>query len=92
MNHPNKALIAYLINGLKTGFRLGYTGERKRSIMGNLTSMELSPETLPAFIRNELALGRVSGPFSLQHPPSELFMVNPLGLVENATQTRSNIG
>jgi hypothetical protein len=44
--------------------------------------MELSPETLPAFIRNELALGRVSGPFSLQHPPSELFMVNPLGLVE----------
>jgi len=50
-NHPNKALISYLINGLVSGFRLGYTGERKQSIMHNLTLLELSPRHCrPLFI------------------------------------------
>ena len=82
LNHPNKALITYLINGLESGFMLGYTEECKRSIMKNLTSLELSPDTLPTFIRNELSVGRISGPFSLKHLPVDLFMVNPFGLVE----------
>lgn len=82
ISHPNRALISYLLNGLKCGFRLGYTGERKLNIMSNLTSLELSPQTLPNFIRNELLIGRIAGPFSLEHPPTGLFMVNPLGLVE----------
>jgi hypothetical protein len=80
--HPNRLLITYLLNGLQFGFRLGYTAERKQSIMDNLTSLELSPTTLPTFIRNEMIVGRISGSFSLLHPPSDLFMVNPLGLVE----------
>ena len=80
--HPNQALIAYIIKGLKQGFRLGYTNHRKLSIMNNLSSLELSPSTLPAFIQKEIKLGRIAGPFSLKNPPINIFMVNPLGLVE----------
>ena len=81
-NHPNRALITYITQGLRFGFRLGYTGTRRLNIMDNLSSLDLSPNTLPTFIRNEMVMGRISGPFSLQHPPTKLFMVNPLGLVE----------
>lgn len=80
--HPNRALIAYLTHGLRFGFRLGYSGERRLNIMNNLSSLDLSPDTLPTFIRNERELGRISGPFSLQNPPTKIFMVNPIGLVE----------
>ena len=81
-SHPNRPLIEYLIQGLKSGFRLGYTGVRKLSLMNNLSSLELAPDALPAFIHKEIELGRVSGPFSLEQPPTKIFMVNPLGLVE----------
>jgi hypothetical protein len=82
MDHPNKALINYLLNGLQEGFRLGFTGERITNIMRNLSSLELSPQTLPAFINKEIELGRIAGPFSVRNPPVDKFMVNPLGLVE----------
>jgi len=50
--------------------------------MQNLSFLDLSPDTLPTFIRNEIELGRISGPYSLQQPLTKLFMVNPLGLVK----------
>ena len=81
-SHPNQALIAYIINGLNYGFRLGFTGERKKNIMANLSSLDLSPKTLPLFIQKEVELGKIAGPFSLSSPPIDKFMVNPLGLVE----------
>ena len=64
-NHPNRVLISYLTNGLKFGFRLGYTGDWRMNIMDNLFSLDLSLDTLPTFIRNEIKLGYISGPFSL---------------------------
>jgi hypothetical protein len=80
--HPNRPLINYLVQGLESGFRLGYTGDRKLSVMNNLSLLDLAPEALPIFIRKEMELGRISDPFSLEHPPTKIFMINPLGLVE----------
>ena len=45
LRHPNQPLISYLIDGLKYGFRLGFTGTRTKSIMNNLSSLSLSPTT-----------------------------------------------
>ena len=81
-SHPNKALIIYLLKGLLFGFRLGFTGERKKSILNNLSSLQLSSTALPSFIQREVMLKRMVGPFSISSPPVDNFMVNPLGLVE----------
>ncbi len=50
--------------------------------MKNLSSIDLSAKALPSFIQKEVKLKRMIGPFSLSFPPVNIFMVNPLGLVE----------
>ena len=53
-------------------FHLGFTS----------TSLSLLPTFLPAFIKKKCQLKRIISPFSLNIPPVDIFMVNPLGLIK----------
>ncbi|CAG8714272.1 4468_t:CDS:2, partial [Ambispora leptoticha] len=80
-NHPNRPFISYLLKGLRDGFRFNFSGQRTRLVQQNLKSIEIDPLSFARYIQDELAQGRMCGPFSEQQPPCQLFQINPCGLV-----------
>lgn len=64
LTHPNRHFVEYLIDGMKNGFRIGfsYTGKivvAKRNIM---KSAYQHPEVVQRYIDNELRLDQIRGP------------------------------
>ena len=69
----------YLLHGFLFGFHLGYIGEQFQHISKNLPSALAQPDIVTEKLNKELALGRLSGPYS--SPPLEHFRSSPIGLV-----------
>ena len=62
--HPNQALVSEVLQGLLQGFRLGFNpGLSLQSAKKNKASAYQHPEIVDAYLPNEVALGRVAGPF-----------------------------
>ena len=78
-HHPDKAWVSSLLQRMKYGFRLGYTGTRTHSQARNLPSAAKHPEVIDAELAKEAAAGRVLGPFAT--PPLPRQRCSGLGAV-----------
>ena len=80
-DHPDKAYSAYVINGIQSGFRVGFQyGKRQcTGATSNMQSARQHPEVIDAYIAAEVRAGRVLGPMEPSGYPR--VHVNRFGLV-----------
>lgn len=63
--HPDRAFARYVVNGLQTGFRIGFQRQSPlRSATANMESARQHPEVVQKYIDAELSKGRMLGPFT----------------------------
>ena len=81
VSHPDDAYSAYLVRGLRDGFRIGfgYGSARCRSAVSNMQSAGERPSMIDTFLATELAAERVLGPVDPGLAGS--IQVNRFGLV-----------
>src|SRR3954447_19188254 len=73
-----------LVAGMKYGSLIRYEGDRTESVSKqNHPDARKHPHELLQLVLQELQLGRVIGPFSLQSPPFECVKICPLNIVPN---------
>ena len=61
--HPDRDFVAYIINGISKGFRIGYDYSKKAGrATSNLLLASQNPEVVTRYIQEEVGLGRVIGP------------------------------
>ena len=83
--HPNRALVSEVLQGLFQGFRLGFNpGFSLQSAKKNKASAYQYPEIVDAYLANEVALGRVAGPFPA--PPLPNLHINSFGVIPKKGQ------
>ena len=75
--YPDSDKVAYIIQGLKQGFALEYTGQFKFRAPENLPMAKLDPQLIRDRLNKEIQLGRMLGPF--KEPPFPNLMCSPLG-------------
>ena len=84
--HPDQSLARYLLKGMTVGFRIGYDWSRERkSACSNLPSASAHPEVVQQSLDQEVASGRLLGPFQ----PDELcppVHVSRFGVIEKKHQ------
>jgi len=78
-NFPDKVFVRQLIDNLRHGCSIGYTGPQFTHIADNLQSATQQPEVIDATLKEECEAGRILGPFAL--PPLPNFRTSGLGLV-----------
>ena len=77
--HPDQRLVAFVLDGLRNGFRLGFQHSKKlKSAKSNKASANQHSEVIDRYLANEVSLGRVAGPFS--SPPFPTLHVSSLEL------------
>ena len=69
----------FLVDSLRYGFDLGYTGNFEACDSNNLISAISQPQILSELIDKEVRLGRFLGPYTA--PPFTPQRINPLGLI-----------
>ena len=62
----------FLVDSLRYGFDLGYTGNFEACDSNNLISAKSKPQILSELIDKEVRLGRFLGPYTAPPPPSRL--------------------
>ena len=77
--YPDSKKVAYVIQGLKKGFSLEYTGQFKFCAPENLLTAKLDPQLIRDQLNKEIQLGRMLGPF--KDPLLPDLMCSPVGLV-----------
>lgn len=87
--HPDREFVQFLLEGLQTGFRIGYVpqpGKKGlRAYPGNRPSVEKCPAAVTQYISNECLAGRMVGPLS--ETLSESIHCSPIGLVPKGHNT-----
>ena len=69
-NHPNPQLVAFILNGLHNGFKLGFNHSQKlKSAKCTMPSAYEHPTVIDEYLANEVSLGRDAGPFNTPPPP-----------------------
>ena len=62
--HPDRTFARYIVDGLRQKFRVGFHRPSPlRSATENMGSARLHPEVITDYLRKELTLGRLLGPF-----------------------------
>ena len=77
--HPDRNFVNSLINSLRYGTHVGYTGPHKPRVSCNLISANQHPDVVKSNFWKEISLGRVSGPFSSSPLPN--LQCHPVGVV-----------
>ena len=68
--HPDQPFRAYVVNGIRHGFRVGFGGpHRCRKAAGNMASARSKPEVIREYLAAECSNGRVLGPLDPTHFP-----------------------
>ena len=64
-NHPDRRFAAYITNGIREGFRIGYDyqSNKCKKATGNMRSAADHPEVIREYIAKECSEGRILGPF-----------------------------
>ena len=84
-NHPDRNFVFNLLNTLKEGARIGYSGPRSDRVSPNLISAVQHPDVVSLNLQKEIALGRVAGPY--HSPPLPKFQCHPVGVVPKKHST-----
>ena len=77
--HPDQALVTYLIQGFSYGFSLGVRGTVGQGTAHNLRSAMDNPEAVTCAIEKEVIRGHTHGPFL--EPPFVPYHSSPIGVV-----------
>ena len=83
LNYPNKDTAHEIIQGLKYGFKLHYTGTRLPVFCKNSKSVQANSEIVVEKLTKEIQLGRIAGPF--MQPPFPTFRCSPIALIPKHT-------
>ena len=59
-SHPNRHLVNYIVNGLKNGFDIGYTGPSIASRPKNLKSADENKPLIQQAINKEISRGHTA--------------------------------
>ena len=76
-NHPDQNLVKYIVNGLKHGFDIGFTGEFSATRPKNLKSADQDKILMQQAIDKEITRGHTAGPFP--KPPFPKTHCSPIG-------------
>ena len=83
--HPHQHLVAFVLDDLRNGFRLGFQHSKKlKSAKSNKASANQHSEVIDRYLANEVSLERVAGPFS--SPPFPHLHVNSFGVIPKKGQ------
>jgi len=82
-NYPLIEEAKILADGFQQGFRLGCSGRVLPRIAPNLPSVAANKPRVKEIILEEVAAGRVAGPF--KDPPIQGLVCSPIGLVPKST-------
>ena len=79
--HPNQQLVQFFLKGISEGYRIGYGSNTKgaKSSKQNLQSALLHPQVVDDYIKTELLMHRVAGPYSTDECP--LININRFGVI-----------
>ena len=77
--HPDRKFVNTLINSLRYGTHVGYTGPQKPRVSRNLISANQQPDVVTSNLCKEISLGRVAGPFGSSPLPN--LQCHPVGVV-----------
>ena len=84
-HHPNPDKVAYVVQGLRDGFHLGFNYSTSlKSATGNMASALLNPQVIDNYLQSEVQTGRVAGPFS--QPPLPVLHVSRFGVIPKRHQ------
>ena len=84
-HHPNPDRVAYVVQGLRHGFRLGFNHTiHLKSASGNMSSAFLNPQVIDNYLQSEVQIGRVAGPFL--EPPLPRLHVSRFGVLPKRNQ------
>ena len=84
--HPDKRFVEYILQGLSSGFRIGFNPKavNLQSSFKNHQSVTANSATVTKYINAERALGRVNGPF---HPAQAIWIhTSPIGMIPKPHQ------
>lgn len=86
LRHPDQGKVAYVLNGLKEGFRVGFepSASSLKSASRNLQSSSLHPPVIDKYLQTEVEKGRVAGPFS--SPPLSNLHISGFGVIPKRKQ------
>ena len=82
-DYPNKSDAVFLSEGFEFGFKLHYEGPRDSVESKNLKSVLQNEEFAKEKLEQEIALGRMAGPFP--YKPISNLRFSPIGLVPKKT-------
>ena len=71
-HHPDRAAVAYVLSGLREGFRIGFESSmvNLKSASSNMRSSLEHPFVIDSYLQTEVSSGRVAGPFLAPPFPS----------------------
>ena len=83
--HPDRGKVNYVLHGIARGFDIGFSPQSPlTSARKNKASAYEHPEVVDAYLRNEVSLGRVSGPFDSSPLPD--LHISGFGVIPKAGQ------
>ena len=83
--HPDRQAVAYVLKGLQHGFHLGFQPARRlKPAKKNKPSAFQNPKVIDDYLANEVARGRVAGPFP--SPPLPNLQVSSFGVIPKKGQ------
>ena len=75
--HPDQNLVNYILDGLRNGFDIGFTGTFTPTFPKNLKSADQNKTAISTAINKEVSRGHTAGPFPT--PPFPLTHCSPIG-------------
>ena len=78
-HHPDSEKVNYVIQGLRNGFDLEYSGPFEPRTPDNLSAVDQDPQLIRDKLQKEVSLGHMVGPFP--EPPFSDLICSPVGLV-----------
>ena len=85
--HPDKAFAEYICTGLQFGFRIGFVRPTPlKDASSNMFSAMQHPEPISEYLKKELELGRMLGPF-VDHSGFKSIHISRFGIIPKGHNT-----
>ncbi|KXJ26736.1 hypothetical protein AC249_AIPGENE9228 [Exaiptasia diaphana] len=83
-NHPDQRQVEFVLSGIRHGFQLGFQSKPLQPAARNKQSALDHPDIVDEYLRNEVRLGRVAGPF--RQPPFPYLHISSFGVIPKSGQ------